>query len=394
MTGAGPVARVRDALDRLDQLAARTGCVADRDDDAVLAAAASAPPGPLHGEPVTVKDWIDVAGFRCSGAEVEHAQRRPGADATAVARLRAAGAVVIAKTAVHVDSELFGPVRNPHDPSRSPGGSSSGEGAAVGGGAVRLGIGSDSGGSVRVPAAWCRVVGMKPSTGLIPGTGHFPRVGARGDGRTVIGPLAATVGLAWEAVRLMAGPDGADGGVAPVPLGDPGRVDVASLRVAVGSPGGTPVSDVMAAALAEAGKAIRAAGAVDAGTPPDWLAEARRVTEAYWARRRRLGEQVDQDLDDWDQFRSRVLAATLDLDAVITPTVADVAPPHRDMTVEDYLFCLPASLTGAPAITVPVGDGAVQVIGHRWRDDVAVAVARVVEAAAGSARDETEADAR
>jgi Asp-tRNA(Asn)/Glu-tRNA(Gln) amidotransferase A subunit family amidase len=64
------------------------------------------------------------------------------------------------------------------------------------------------------------------------------------------------------------------------------------------------------------------------------------------------------------------------------------------MTVEDYLFCLPASLTGAPAITVPVGDGAVQVIGHRWRDDVAVAVARVVEAAAGSARDETEADAR
>jgi Asp-tRNA(Asn)/Glu-tRNA(Gln) amidotransferase A subunit family amidase len=126
---------------------------------------------------------------------------------------------------------------------------------------------------------------------------------------------------------------------------------------------------------------VSEAGATDAGAPPDWLDEARRITEAYWSRRRRTGVQVDQELDDWDVFRTHVLTATRTIDAIITPTVGEMAPPHRDMETGDYAFCLPASLTGAPAISVPVGDGAVQVIAHRWRDDVAVAVARVVEAA-------------
>ena len=372
---------MRAALARLDDVAARTACVADRDDDAVLAAAAAVPPGLLSGEPVTVKDWIDVVGFRCSGGSVAHIDRRPGEDATAVARLRAAGAVVVAKTAVQVDSERFGPVRNPHDPARSPGGSSSGEGAAVGGGAVRLGIGSDSGGSIRVPAAWCGVVGMKPSAGLVPTTGHFPRLGERSDGRTVIGPLAATVDLAWLAVRTMAGPDGADGGVAPVALGDPDGVDVTSLRIAVGSPGGAEVAAPVSAALAQAGDVLRGTGAVVRGSPPDWLGEARRITEAHWSRARRTGEQVERELFDWDRFRRRVLLETSDVDVVVTPTVPEMAPLHREMRTEDYVFCLPASLTGAPAVTVPVGDGAVQVIASRWSDHVAVAVARVLEAA-------------
>ena len=379
--GTEPVARVRSALARLDDVAARTACAADRDDDAVLAAAAAAPAGVLGGEPVTVKDWIDVAGFRCSGGSLEQADRRPTDDATSVARLRAAGAVVVAKTAVQVDSERFGTVRNPHDPTRSPGGSSSGEGAAVGGGAVRLGIGSDSGGSVRVPAAWCRVVGMKPSAGLVPTTGHFPRLGDRSDGRTVIGPLASSVDLAWLAVRVMAGPDGADGGVAPVALGEPDDVDVSTLRIAVGSPGGAEVDAAVTAALAQAGDVLRATGAADGGPPPDWLDEARRITEAYWSRAWRTGAQVEQDLFDWDRFRRRALVETSHVDVVVTPTAPEVAPLHREMRTEDHLFCLPASLTGAPAITVPVGDGAVQVMAHRWSDHVAVAVARVLEAA-------------
>lgn len=386
MTVVDAAARVRAALARLDDVAARTNCVADRSDGAVLAAASTAPPGVLHGEPITVKDWIDVAGFRCSGGEAEHADRRPGHDATAVARLRSAGAVVVAKTAVQVDSERFGQVLHPRDPSRSPGGSSSGEGAAVGGGAVRLGLGSDSGGSVRVPAAWCQVVGMKPSSGLIPTTGHFPELGDRSDGRTVFGPLATSVELAWTAVTLMAGPDRLDGAVAPVALGDPDHVEVGSLRIAVGSPGGSPISTVMQAALDTARDALGEAGAVTAGPPPDWLDEARRITEAYWGRDRRTGEQVDQNLFDWDRFRQHVSIVTRDIDVIVTPTVADIAPAHRDMVTEDYLFCLPASLTGAPAISVPVGDGAVQVIARRWSDHVAVAVARIIEAACGRGR--------
>lgn len=377
----GAVDAVVAALDRLDAAAARTNCVADRDDAAVVAAAGAAPAGPLHGEAITVKDWIDVVGFRCSGGYVEHAERRPNADAPAVARLRGAGAVVIAKTAVQVDSARFGPVRHPHDPLRSPGGSSSGEAAAVGAGVVRVGVGSDSGGSIRVPAAWCGVVGLKPSSGLVPTTGHFPRIGDRSDGRTVIGPLAASVDLAWTALRLMAGPDGADAAAAPVPLGDPDTVPVAALRVAVGSPGDREVSAAVGAALDRAGEIVLDAGAALAGPPPDWLDEARRITEAYWGRRDRSGAEVDDDLVAWDRFRRRTLLATADLDVVITPTVAETAPLHRQMATDDYLFCLPASLLGAPAVSVPVAGAAVQVIAPRWHDHVAVAVARLIERA-------------
>lgn len=370
--------RVELALERLDVLHERTGCVADRADPAVFASAA----GALHGEPVTVKDWIDVAGFRCSGGDVEHAERRPERDATAVARLRAAGAVVVAKTAVLVDSERFGPVRHPHDPARSPGGSSSGEGVAVGGGAVRLGIGSDSGGSVRVPAAWCGVVGIKPSAALIPTTGHFPRLGDRSDGRTVIGPLSTSVELAWRAITVMAGPDGVDGGVAPVTLGDPAAVEVAALRICVGVPGGGGVAPEVAQALDAAREVIGATGALVAAEPPDWLDEARRISEAHWARAERTGAEVEQELISWDRFRSRAMREMRDLDVLVVPTVMEMAPLHRAMTTDDYLHCLPVSLLGAPAVSVPVGDGAVQVIAHRWRDHVAVAVASLLERAA------------
>lgn len=377
------VTRVAESLRQLREAAARTGCVADWGDASPLAAAALAPRGDLHGEPVTVKDWIDVTGFRCSGADVAHAERRPAVDAPAVARLRAAGAVVVAKTAVHVDSERFGPVRHPHDPSRSPGGSSSGDGVAVGSGSVRLGIGSDSGGSVRVPAAWCGVVGLKPSTGLVPVTGHFPRVGDRSDGRTTLGALASSVDLAWRAVRVMAGPDGADGAVAPVSLGDPATVDLTSLSVSVGTPGGRRVSAEVEDALARSREVLRDAGARDAGPPPDWIDEALRVAEAYWQREDRSGAQIEQDLLDWDRFRRDVLRATRTVDVIVTPTVSSMAPLHRAMRTEDYLFCLPASLTGGPALSVPVAGGAVQVLARRWQDHLVVAVARLLEAAGG-----------
>ncbi len=321
---------VRSSLRRLDEADARLNCVADRNDAAVLAEAAVAPDGPLRGEPITVKDWIDVAGFRCSGGELGLSDRRPPEDASAVARLRAAGAVVVAKTCVHVESERFGRVLNPHDPSRSPGGSSSGDAAAVGSGAVRLGVGSDSGGSVRVPAAWCGVVGMKPSAGLVPLTGHFPRVGERSDGRTVIGALARSTRMAWLAVTTMAGPDGIDGGVAPVTLGEPGSISVSSLRVAVGSPGGRDVCPAVASALTRVAAIVQEAGASVVGPPPDRLDEARRITEAYWARPERTGAQIEEDLFDWDRFRRRVLLDTVGIDVVITPTVADMAPVHPE----------------------------------------------------------------
>lgn len=237
---------VSDLLDLLDRLTPVIGAVAATDPERTLADAREADrrlrAGEgriLQGVPFTVKDWIDAEGWLVSGATATDPgspQRRPAADATAVARLRAAGGIVLGITRAMASSAAHGPTRNPHDPSRAPGGSSSGAAALLAAGASPLALGSDSGGSLRLPAAWCGVVGLKPTFGRVPLTGHFPRCGSLEDGRTVIGPLARTVDDLGAVLALLAGPDGLDAGAVPVPLGDPGAVDLSALRVSVVAP--------------------------------------------------------------------------------------------------------------------------------------------------------------
>lgn len=182
--------------------------------------------GPLAGLPVTVKDWIDVEGFPCAGEAETDRDRRPEADATVVRRLREAGAVVVAKTRPWALGAPDGLVRHPLDPARTPGGSSTGEAVVVSVGASAVGLGSDSGGSIRLPAAWCGVVGFKPTTGSVPTTGHYPRVGALSDGRTQIGPLTRTVDDAERILSVIAEPDFRDAGAVPVPLAASAGVDL------------------------------------------------------------------------------------------------------------------------------------------------------------------------
>ena len=141
------------------------------------------PGGPLHGVPVGVKDVIDVAGTRTTAASKVLADNVATADATVVARLRAAGAVVVGKLNTHefawgatTTSQAFGPSRNPWDTERICGGSSGGSGAAVAGGLVPGALGTDTAGSVRIPAALCGVTGIRPSTGRVPNRGRDPRL--------------------------------------------------------------------------------------------------------------------------------------------------------------------------------------------------------------------------
>ncbi len=151
---------------------------------------------------------------------------------------------------------------------------------------------------------------------------------------------------------------------------------ISTIRVAVGVPNGGQASAATLDALGQARRTLLDAGATDAGDPPDWLARSRDLTERYWSRAHRTGQQVDRDLADWDDFRTRSLDQTSDVDVIVTPTVPHSAPVHRHMTVDDYLYCLPPSLTGAPAISIPLANGSVQVVARRWEDHVAVAVAR------------------
>jgi amidase len=340
-------------------------------------------PGPLHGLPVTVKDWIDVEGFPCAGDGARAVGRRPATDATVVARLRAAGAVVVAKTRPWDDGAPDGVVRHPIDPDRSPGGSSTGEAVAVGSGASLLGLGSDSGGSVRLPAAWCGVIGLKPTAGLVPTTGHFPRVGALSDGRTQIGPLAADLDLVERVLPVLAGPDGHDPGVAPVPLGAADDVVLRGARVAVLlGEGEWKCSPEVAAAVEAAASTLVAAGMARVEWPMAWLDDALDITHRYWRRRELDGAGAQQQLWDWDRFRRRYVEASREVDLLLTPTATGVAPLRRTIAGEDFVFTLPASLTGSPAISLPAGTGieglplAVQLVGRPWEEHRVLAAAR------------------
>ncbi len=149
-----------------------------------------------------------------------------------VARLRQAGAIVLGKTNVMADNLVYGPTFNPHDLTRSPGGSSSGEAAIIAAGGSALGLGSDSGGSLRQPAHMCGVATIKPTTGLVPLTGHFPVIEPMLDPRTAIGPIARSVEDLALALGVISGEDGRDPSVAPVPLRDWRDVDLSKLRIA------------------------------------------------------------------------------------------------------------------------------------------------------------------
>jgi amidase len=363
--------------------------------------------GPLHGVPFTVKDWIETTDLVCAAGFEERRAYVPKRDATAVARMRAAGAILLGKTNVNDGAPVYERPNNPHDVTRTPGGSSSGEAAIIAAGGSPLGLGSDSGGSVRLPAAYCGVPGLKPSTGLVPLTGHFPRIGALSDPRTTIGPLARSVDDLALALHVIAGVDGIDPSVVPVVLGDHRAVDVAALRIAwfAEIERATPTAEVVAATRTAVDALVAAGATVEEARPP-CVDDALRITLAYWRRpssgswsewapgreSTMTADEVERAIFDWEKFQRDMLRFMRDYDAVITPAAADVAPEHRALTGEDFIYTLPWSLTGQPACVVPVATSpgglpiAVQVIARRWRDDVALAAAASVESAFGGWR--------
>jgi Asp-tRNA(Asn)/Glu-tRNA(Gln) amidotransferase A subunit family amidase len=180
-------------------------------------AARGLPRGPLGGVPVSVKSAIEVAGLRCETGSPLRAGVRASTDAVVVQRLRAAGAIVIGTTNVaemlmgyETVNPLHGRTRNPWDLARTPGGSSGGEAAAIAAGGSVGGLGSDGGGSVRVPAHWCGIAALKPTPGRVPGTGHQPPCLGPFSLLGVVGPMARTIADVEALYRVIAGWDAGD----------------------------------------------------------------------------------------------------------------------------------------------------------------------------------------
>ncbi len=399
-------------LRRIDAVNPRLNAVVQLGADAARARARAADDalargdalGPLHGVPFTVKDWIETEDLVCAAGFEERRGYVPKRDATAVARMRAAGAVLLGKTNINDGSPVYARPNNPYDPARNPGASSGGEAAIIAAGGSPLGIASDSGGSIRWPAHCCGVAALKPTTGLVSNTGHFPRIGPMSDPRTAIGPMARSVEDLALVLRIIAGEDGRDAGVVAAPLGDVAEVAVEGLRVAYYTrmPGVSPTPETVATTEAAA-RALEAAGARVTEARPPRLEESLPITLDYWARpssaswqrwapskdARLSGDDVERHLFEWERFRRYMLLFMEDYDVVVCPVAAQPAPPHGEVPVENWLYTLPYSLTGQPVAVVRCGASpeglpiGVQVIARPWRDDVALAAAALLERALG-----------
>lgn len=212
-----PVEVARAFLDRIAALDCNAVAWCDPDWTLAQARALGPPSGPLWGVPFSVKDSLAVAGSVTTFGTLGQKGKRCQSDATAVARLRSQGMVVLCKTSVpelcmglETDNALLGPTLNPRDPARTCGGSSGGEAALLAAGASPLGLGSDTGGSIRLPAHYCGVWGLKPTTGRVPRTGHTPGPGGPSDGLWQIGPMGRHPEDLRAMLALLQGPDGHD----------------------------------------------------------------------------------------------------------------------------------------------------------------------------------------
>ena len=382
--------------------------------------------GPLAGVPFTVKENIDVAGYPTTHGVPHFRDAVAAADAPPVRRLRLAGAIPIGHSNMPdltlagntTVSQLFGETRNPWGAIRTPGGTSGGDGAAVAAGMAALGLGNDSGGSVRLPAMFCGVAALKPSYG---GVAQDHRIGGADPTLAsqlfpVDGPIARTVEDLGLAFAALAGVDPADPRSVPRAPGPP-----PARRVALcADPAGLGIAPQVRAELEKAAAALSDAGyAVEEAEPPQ-LAEALAaygtlITAEFglrWPAIRRLltdasaqhmelsmAQRPPVDLEGylaataarfgamraWDAFAQRY---PLILGPVYTERPFDVDPFDAEQGLRAMLgmrLCTATTCVGVPAVAVPTGvvDGqplGVQVIGPRHREDVCLAAAREVEA--------------
>src|SRR2546426_11277021 len=195
--------------------------------------------GPLHGVPITIKDSFDTEGIISTAGTKGRESYVPQQDATAVARMRAAGAILLGKTnlpelslAYESNNLIYGRTNNPYDLSRTPGGSSGGESAIIAAGGSPLGLGTDGFGSIRIPAHFCGIAGLKPTSGRIPFTGLLPPAFGASAKLRHVGPMARYVEDLILTLPILAGVDWRDPATIPMPLDDPRNVELKSLRVA------------------------------------------------------------------------------------------------------------------------------------------------------------------
>jgi Asp-tRNA(Asn)/Glu-tRNA(Gln) amidotransferase A subunit family amidase len=394
--------------------------------------------GPLHGLPMTVKSSIATAGYRCEMGSLLHKGEIPAEDAVVVKRLREAGALILGTTncpeflmAYETANLLHGRVRNPRDLERTPGGSSGGESAAIAAGLSACGLGSDSGGSVRVPAHFTGICSLKPTPGRIPGRGHLPPCVGPFSTLGAIGPLARTQADVALLFRTLSGQDAQDPASPPVPLRELSLDELRTQTI------GYFEDDELTPVTAETRAAVQAAAEVllDAGfrvelVHPQALEPLRKLWDKFFVqcgamfyepdirgRREQLSPIFTEFLgiaesmpplttvdllNAWaelDLVRAKMLEEMSRHPVLLCPVASVPAFRHGErswaidgQTVE-YLdawrYTEWFNALGAPGAVVPVGRSpeglpiGVQIVARPFQDETALGIAAVVDAAFG-----------
>ena len=421
---------VRAHLDRIEAVNPRLNAVVQLRRDAAIDEAVAADRAPrerrglLHGVPITVKDSFDTAGIISTGGLTGRASFVPLADATVVKRLRAAGAIILGKTNTpdltlsgETNNPVYGRTSNPYDLTRTPGGSSGGAAAIIAAGGSPLDIGTDTGGSIRMPAHFCGIVGIKPTAGRVPRTGHIINFEGAAESLTHVGPLARRVDDLAFALSIIAGPDDIDPHIPPVALGDRRRVTVRELRIAYFIRlGSIEPTEATASAVEQAVRMMEKAGcrarAVSIPGASDiyedfvglmWSdggAWAARLLAQWSTTESPLFDRIRQSaaepsgkvtarFERWDRWRSEMLRMFADHDVILGPIYPEPAPRHGGWLRQQATFSQIFNLTGWPSTAVRAGTSpeglpiGVQCVAHPWREDVSLAVARHLETACG-----------
>jgi Asp-tRNA(Asn)/Glu-tRNA(Gln) amidotransferase A subunit family amidase len=390
--------------------------------------------GALHGMPISIKSCIDVSGWPCPAGSRLRADYVACHDAVLVSRLRAAGAILIGNTnvpeflmAYETNNALSGKTSNPWELSRSAGGSSGGEAATIASGCSMGGVGSDGGGSVRVPAHFCGISGLKPTPGRIPSTGHFPRGAGAFAWLGVVGPMARTVADVRALFDVMKGPDADDALSSTIQERPFGERELVGMRV------GILESNALGDVTRESIQAVERAGALLAeqfNVEPFQLEGLEQAIELWWfffgpmtahlfdpmvegreahlspmfreymsVASLKIAPTVDELMNAGvkrDIVRAKIIKQMRDVPILLSPVCATPAFQHgqgnwhpvcgyRDtMRHAQWL-----NLAGFPGVSVPMGFSAeglpigVQVIGRPNEDELVLAVAEILETARG-----------
>ena len=395
--------------------------------------------GPLHGIPISIKSSIEVMGMRCESGTKLRAGFVAAQDAPLVSRLRNAGAIILGNTntpellmAWETDNLLYGRTNNPWDLSRTPGGSSGGEAAAIAAGCSAGGVGSDGGGSIRVPAHFSGICGLKPTPGRIPATGHFPTSVGPFALLGVVGPMARTIADLKMLFEVMQGPDYGDPSAAPVPVRWPSDGELKKLRIGYFEDDGrTPVSAETRVAVRAAAEAFKRAGFTVAPFRPNGLEQARQLWWQFFGIAGGMllgpmtkGREADLSpilrqfsswvaaepahtgqvlLDTWikrDVARMEIFSQMRDYPILLCPVASVPAFRHGERSwqidgqtvqyLDAWSYTEWFNLLGTPAVVVPFGRSkgglpiGVQIVARPWQEELVLAAAAELETQRGT----------